>query len=139
MFFYKLLIEIIHLIQILVNYFFYIFTFFINTDSKKIKKFFLSEPKYEKKELALFETFSVKDSVLANAITAKAINKNEKIKLRCFNMNINSFYNPNVKLNYNSMNMESIDYYLKSLKDLNHAYKIYKKSYTKLKKKKRLI
>ena len=98
MFFYKLLIEIIYLIQIIVNYFLYFYFFFLIQILKNIKKFFLSEPKYEKKKLALFETYTVKDSILANAITAKAINKKEKIKLRCFNMNINSFYNPNVNL-----------------------------------------
>ncbi len=135
MFIYKLLIETIYLIQIIINYFFSFLTFFFNTDSKNIKKFFLSEPKYQKEKLALFETYSVKDSILANAITAKAIIKKEKIKLKCFNMNINSFYNPITKFNYNSMNMESIDYYLKDLKNLKYSFKIYKENYSKLKKK----
>ena len=50
-------------------------------------------------------------------------------------MNINSFYNPIIKFNYNSMNMESIDYYLKDLKNLKYSFKIYKENYSKLKKK----
>ena len=126
MFIYKLLIETIYLIQIIINYFFSFLTFFL-IRIQNIKKFFLSEPKYQKEKLALFETYSVKDSILANAITAKAIIKKEKIKLKCFNMNINSFYNPIIKYNYNSMNMESIDYYLKDLKNLKYSFKIYKR------------
>ena len=138
MLFYKLLIEAVYFIQILLNKIFLTYAFFICTDLKKIKKFFLYESKSEKDDLALFETIAIKDSILANLITAKALLRKEKIKLKCFNMTINSFYNPNVKFNYNSMNMESINYYLKDLEDLNNAYKIYKQYYFQLKTKRDL-